>query len=103
VSASTTKQIAWPTATEGRRVSKAMYDGITPIDELTCRTRQLLDDEGDLRDMSNPPSFEQLGILAAIAGHIEEQIACATIYRDDIRALLKAGKSALSLEPTEVA
>ena len=93
-------QIDWLTATEARRVSKAMYDGITPLDEFATHARRLLDEE-DLRDIANPPNFEELGILAAVAGYVEEQIACSTSYLEDLHVLLKAGKRALALEPTE--
>jgi hypothetical protein len=94
---------SWPIAGEARRVDRAMYAGVTPLDELNTRVHRLLDAEEDgsseLKIGVRPPSFEELGILAALAGHIEEQIACATQYLDSIRSLMKAGQSAMSIRP----
>jgi hypothetical protein len=77
----------WPTEADSRRIANTLYEGITPVDELATTLRQMIDDDDSesLSERVAVPTYEEIGILAAIVEDLREQSETLEQYLDQIR------------------
>jgi hypothetical protein len=85
-----THTAAWPKRADVDRIAQALYDGITPLDDLTTRIGiGLVDLEPDfrLREEAPPPTWEDAGILGAIVHNVEQQAEVIDDYLQRLGAM----------------